>query len=717
MDHTYFFARKGINGVIADVENWRSANKGMNLISAFTPRASMSERETARGMRVGIWQVAAAGGLEGITTGGFLAAFALVLGATNLQIGILTALPFFMQPIQIPAMLLVERLRLRKAVAVPAYFFAQSSWIPIALIPIFIGIPSSTAVSILLVLIGIRGIANAFFNNTWISWLRDLVPQEVLGSFFSSRQAAATLATAVVGLGAAFYIDLWRNQVPEENLVFGYAIAYLMGTVILGWTAVTLMALIPEPQMQAMEGQQPSFRQSMSAPFRDRNFRRLINFLFIWNVAANMAIPFFAVYMLTELGVPLSAVIGLGVLSQVSRILFVRVWGPIADKFGSKVVLSLSASLFLLVFLGWTFTAAPDPHFLTWPLLAILHIFAGVATAGINLTDMTLRMKLAPRDQGTTYLTGASLAINLGSGISPLIGGFLADFFSVRQLTFTLGWIDPSRTITFAPINLSGFDFLFAAAFALGVLSLNLLAAIREEGEVDRQVVLDVLLGEARESFRSMSSVPALGFISVPYSYLRRVPGMDVAVSVTAYQIAASTKSAVSAISRGRSAVGDIADQVAKVVAYTASQVGELGGLGERQLVEIARHAARGAIHALDDVSEDVEKVAKGAVLGTVRALNKHALNPYHVMREIGFGTVQGAGEVGADVTLTSTEVIAGAREAAQELGISESEAVAHASEGIRAAAESIGPEAAAAVRIALSEQVRARGMIEQIDW
>ena len=53
-----------------------------------------------------------------------------------------------------------------------------------ALIPMFIGVPSGAAVSVLLVLVAIRGIANGFFSNTWISWLRDLVPQEVLGRFF-----------------------------------------------------------------------------------------------------------------------------------------------------------------------------------------------------------------------------------------------------------------------------------------------------------------------------------------------------------------------------------------------------------------------------------------------------------------------------------------------------------------------------------------------------
>ncbi len=73
-------------------------------------------------------------GLFSITTSGFLAAFALALGANNLQIGILAAVPFMMQVLQIPTIWLVEKLRRRKAISVPAWFAAQLLWFPIALI-------------------------------------------------------------------------------------------------------------------------------------------------------------------------------------------------------------------------------------------------------------------------------------------------------------------------------------------------------------------------------------------------------------------------------------------------------------------------------------------------------------------------------------------------------------------------------------------------------
>ena len=65
-------------------------------------------------------------GFFSITTSGFLAAYALALGANNLQIGILAATPFITQLLQIPIILLVEHLKRRKVIAVPSWFLAQA---------------------------------------------------------------------------------------------------------------------------------------------------------------------------------------------------------------------------------------------------------------------------------------------------------------------------------------------------------------------------------------------------------------------------------------------------------------------------------------------------------------------------------------------------------------------------------------------------------------
>jgi hypothetical protein len=57
------------------------------------------------------------------------------------------------------------------------------------LIPFYVGVPSQAAIGLLLGLMVVRGLLSAVTNCSWNSWVRDLVPQGIMGSFFSRRLA------------------------------------------------------------------------------------------------------------------------------------------------------------------------------------------------------------------------------------------------------------------------------------------------------------------------------------------------------------------------------------------------------------------------------------------------------------------------------------------------------------------------------------------------
>lgn len=528
----------------------------MNLPLFLQPRPALTERDVAQGLRMITWEGVASHGLGSITASGFLAAFALALGASTFQVGVLAALPFVSQLFQVPAILLVEHLKLRKAVSVLFWFPAQLLWVPIALIPLLLPVPSGEAVLLLLGLIALRGILAAVTNCSWNGWIRDIVPQQILGRFFARRLALATAAAGVFGLGGAFFVDAWRGRASAEDGVFGYTIVLLVGALSLGLASPFFMARIPEPQVRRGVGQSGPVLATLLIPLRDRNFRRLLRFFLVWGFATNLAVPFFSVYMLQRLGLPLSGVITLTVLSQLFHILFLRVWGPFADRFSSKAVLYTSASLYLFVILGWTFTAMPDPHALTLPLLVGLHVFAGIAAAGVNLTIGTVGLKLAPEGRGTPYLAAASLATNLGSGLGLLVGGFIAELFSARALSFSFRWSDPLGELQLPAVSLVGFDFLFLLAFFIGLVTLKLLNTVQERGEVGWEEVLEELLEQPHRVTRIVRFVPGILFVArFPYSFLRGIPGLDVALGVTAYEVASGAGVASAAVLGGRRAV------------------------------------------------------------------------------------------------------------------------------------------------------------------
>jgi MFS family permease len=678
----------------------------MKVIELFRPRPTISDEEVHKGLRYITLEGMSSLGFYSITTSGFLAAFALALGANNLQIGILAAIPFITQPLQIPAILLVERFRQRKILAVGTWIPAQLLWIPIALTPFFMNVPSAGAISILLGLLAIRGVFVAISNCAWNGWIRDLIPQHILGSIMGRRLALAAFAGIVFGLSAAFFADWWTGQYSGDTQVLGYTIPLLFGIFVLALASPIFMSMMPEPLMAPPPETKPSLAGVITDPFRDKNYRKLLRFLFLWGLAINLATPFFAVYMLQRLGLPLSAVIGFSILSQVFNIIFLRVWGRLSDQFGHKAVLSVCVSLYLLVLLIWPFTTMPERYFMTIPLLVIIHILAGIATAGVTLATGTIGLKLAPSGKATGYLAAAGLAINLGAGLGPLLGGRFADYFSVRQLSLTFEWVDPNRFFHIGALNLTGFDFLFGIAFILGLFTLTQLGGVREEGEASREVVLEALQAPMRELSRPFSTVAGLSFLSqFPYGYLKRVPlpGVDVALGVTSYQIAEISRLATIATQHGRRATMQFAKALEEdLSAFWRAGVESRKGYG----FEVARQAARGSIHAIDKIARmDVGQLAYQAVIGISQAMRRSRVDARDAIRGAGYGVVQGAEEVQADLSEVALQAIEAAKEVASDAGLSEEVAAAEAARGAMEAAEALGPEAVAQVEATLDEE------------
>ena len=268
------------------------------ITTLFRAKPTISDQEVTAGLRWLTREGIVSIGFSSITTSGFLAAFALALGANNLQIGILASLPILAQILQIPTILLVERLRKRKVIAVSSWSLAQLLWLPIALIPFYLEVPGAWAVAVLLGAMTVRGLLQAVTNGAWNSWVRDLVPQQILGSFFARRLMYANVTAMMFGLGAALFADYWVRHASAGDAALGYTFPLLAGAVTLGLASPLFMSMMPEPLMQSSPGPKPSVLSILRPPFYDQNYRHLLLFLMLWGFALNLAIPFFAVYML-----------------------------------------------------------------------------------------------------------------------------------------------------------------------------------------------------------------------------------------------------------------------------------------------------------------------------------------------------------------------------------------------------------------------------------
>jgi len=157
--------------------------------------------------------------------------------------------------------------------------------------------------------------------------------------------------------------------------------------------------------------------------------------------------------------------------------------------------------------------------------LFIIHILAGFSAAGVNLTSSNIGLKFAPRGKAMTYLAARGAIIALAGAIGPLIGGVLADVFADHTLEFALTWYGAGgEVLLFLPAyRVSGLDFVFLLSVFMGIYSLHRLAYIKESGEVDEKIVLDVIIAGTRRNVRTLTTVDGLRqTFQIPLTDLRK---------------------------------------------------------------------------------------------------------------------------------------------------------------------------------------------------
>ncbi len=477
----------------------------------------LPESEINRGLNVIIREGLATQAMVTLSSGIFLVAYAIHLGASNFTIGLMSAVIPLAQLIQIPAIFVVERYRRRRLICTTATSINRLFLVPVALIPLlFQGkIALGVLVAALFMHTGIGSISLC----AWNSWMRDLIPQDRLGSFFGKRMSLSTIVSVVLSLAAGFYIDYWEKILPHK-VVYAYSIMFGLAW-IFGVMGTYLIARIPDLPMR-YEAAPRGFLKIISEPLKDKNFRHLIHFLGSWNFAVNLAAPFFTVYMLKLLDMSMSYVIGLTVLSQVVNVVFLRIWGQFSDRFSNKSVLAISGPIFMFSILAWTFTTFPDKHGLTMPLLIVIHIVMGISLAGVLLASSNIALKLAPKGEATAYMAVATLVNSLAAGIAPILGGYFIDYFSKREFSWDMTWRGPDGEIAFQTLNLQSWDFFFIFAFVLGLYSVHRLALVKEEGELHEKLVWHELFAYMKRPLRNFSTAGGLRFLIIhPIMYFK----------------------------------------------------------------------------------------------------------------------------------------------------------------------------------------------------
>ncbi|MGN6528815.1 MAG: MFS transporter [Burkholderiaceae bacterium] len=466
------------------------------------PQATITDHDLARARRALVGDSGWASVCGALFGGVVLAGYAIAAGAGPFAIGLLAAVPYIVQALQLPATVLVERHGRRKRLAVPLLAGARVIILLIALLPLW---PASRA-TIPLLLLGKFGICalSAVAACGINSWMHQLLSGQPLGSFFAKRLVAGTVLGCVFTLGVGWLLD----HPPRGRADLAYAIAFA-GSGVAGLVSCAWLARCPEPHM-APAGPVVRARDKLAAPFRDRNYRRLLVMLGAWNFASNFAAPFLTVYLIQQLGVGMGTVTELWVVNQVANALTMFAWGRVSDRLSNKAILSVALPVFFLCTVGLVFARAGAPFGLEMALLVLVHAAMGVVGGGIGLATGNLGIKLAPPGEGTSYLSAVGLVSSAAGGLAPLVAGAVGEWLQSSQFALVLRWVSNATTHELSVLRFEHFEFLFAIAGLLGLYVMHALSRLEEGEEVSERRVVQELLLEAQRSVDQLSSVGSL---------------------------------------------------------------------------------------------------------------------------------------------------------------------------------------------------------------
>lgn len=478
------------------------------------PQEAVSEVEQERGLKLLVIEAAFSSGTVALTSGVILTAFALHLGASNLWVGVLASAPFLTQLLQVPAILLVERLRTRKRIAVLTSI-AGRLMLPIMAACAFFSGPGALLVFLLALYI-LCGLS-AFGACAWNAWLRDLAPENRLGNVFARRTAWSSGISLVAGLAAAFILE----QTPEGSQARSLAFAgMLVAGCLSGLVSARIVSRMPEPVMPP-PGERLSLKELLRAPLSDQNFVRLMVFVTSWQFAVNFATPFFTVFIVRKLGFDVSLVMVLSALSQLANLLALRSWGRLSDRFSNKSVLLVAAPAYIFGIVAMIVASQTDSRSFVIAWLGALHLLMGASVAGVTLASTNIALKLSPKGSATAYVATNALATATAAGLAPIIGGMMADFFAQRKLELLVRWSSPDGRVVF-PLGLSHWDFYFLISGIIGLYAVHRLSLVREAGEIERADMIGEVMAETRRTMRNISSVAGLrAATELPVSLIR----------------------------------------------------------------------------------------------------------------------------------------------------------------------------------------------------
>ena len=371
----------------------------------------------------------------------YLTPYALAIGASNAQIGFLTSIPSLLGNFsQLVSSKFMEKFS-RKKIIVISVLFQALMWLPIIALGYWFfykNVNNGLSANLLILFYSALIIFGAFASPAWHSLMRDNVGKG-RGHYFSKRNRIIGASSLVIMLASGLIL----NYFEKSNLVFiGFAIIFgmafasrLISTYFLSKHYDPEFRLNPKLYFNLWE-----FIKGIPRS----NFGKFSLFISLVMLATYIVSPFFAVYILRDLGYSYAVWAIIIISSSLSSFLFLPLWGKFSDRFGNLKVLRITGAITPLVPLAWfvTFFLAKINPSVVLPYLLCTEFISGFVWAGFNLSAVNFIYDAVTRPKIGLCVAYYSILNGTGIFIGATLGGILASlnisFLGLTPILFVM---------------------------------------------------------------------------------------------------------------------------------------------------------------------------------------------------------------------------------------------------------------------------------------
>ena len=310
--------------------------------------------------------------------------------------------------IQLFAAKIVEIVQDRRKILVVGSFIHAVMWIPLLLIPYI----TPNQRYLLIVYVTIQTIFAQLINPVWNSLMGDIVPKYERGRFFGLRNRVVGASSFVAALAAGLIL----NYFAPKNLFLGFSmlfsiafIARVLSGVFKGMMHNPVPDLAHEEKFSLFD-----FVKRMDKT----NYGHFVIYIVLFKLAVNIAAPFFAVYMLKDLGFTYLQFTVIIAAELIASFITMGIWGRLIDARGTKFVLYAGGMLTPLIPLLWLFSR-------NFYYLIFVEMFSGIAWAGFNLSSSNFIFDAVQPENRVRCIAYYKFFEGIAVFLGALLGGFM----------------------------------------------------------------------------------------------------------------------------------------------------------------------------------------------------------------------------------------------------------------------------------------------------